>query len=410
MKKGYFGKYGGCFVSPKIKEELENIDAQYKLLKKDANFKKELAYLRKYYQGRPTPLYYCEKLTKLAGGAKIYLKREDLNHTGAHKINHCIGEALLAKHLNKHKIIAETGAGQHGLAIATVCALMDLQCDVYMGKVDIKKQRTNVEKMKLLGANVIEVSSGDGTLKDAANAALEAYENEFEDAIYCIGSVVGPHPFPTIVRDFQSIIGKETKKQLKVLENRLPDVVVACVGGGSNAIGIFNEFLKEKQVKLFGVEALGKGNHVGDNSATIAFGETDIYQGYKTKVLKNTKGEVVDAYSIASGLDYPAVGPQHSYLHDIGRVNYVSVDDSEALQAFYTLSKLEGIIPALESSHAVAFGIKLAKKLEKDKVVVVNLSGRGDKDTEFVLNLNKIDNHHKNSTKSHHWLIFKNKV
>ncbi|MBR2467502.1 MAG: tryptophan synthase subunit beta [Clostridia bacterium] len=388
MKKGYFGQYGGCFVSPKIKEELEKIDIQYRSLKKNKEFKEELEYLRKYYQGRPTPLYYCKKLTEMVGGAKIYLKREDLNHTGAHKINHCIGEALLAKHLGKHKIIAETGAGQHGLAIATVCALMGLECEVHMGIVDIAKQKINVEKMKLLGAKIVCVTSGDGTLKDAAESALKAYENDFEDAIYCIGSVVGPHPFPTIVRDFQSIIGRETKKQIKELENRLPDYVVACVGGGSNSIGIFNEFIKHNEVNLVGVEALGKGNKVGDNSATITYGTTDVYQGYRTKVLKNENNEVVDAYSIASGLDYPAVGPQHSYLSDIGRVKYVAVDDKETLNAFYTLSKVEGIIPALESSHAVAYAMKMAKTLDKNQIVVVNLSGRGDKDVEFVLGVN----------------------
>lgn len=388
MKKGYFGQYGGCYVSPKIKQELEFIDSEYKKLKNNKDFKQELNYLRKYYQGRPTPLYYCKKLTELMGGAKIYLKREDLNHTGAHKINHCIGEALLAKHLGKTKIIAETGAGQHGLAIATVCALMGLKCEVHMGKVDIEKQKINVEKMKLLGAEVVCVTNGDGTLKDAAESALKAYENDFENSIYCIGSVVGPHPFPTIVKDFQSVIGKEVETQLKRLENCLPDYVVACVGGGSNSIGIFNQFIKHKQVNLIGVEALGKGNKVGDNSATIAYGVTDVYQGYKTKVLKNDKNEVVDAYSIASGLDYPAVGPQHSYLNDIGRVKYCSVDDKQALNAFYTLSKTEGIIPALESSHAVAYGMELASTLDKNKIVVINLSGRGDKDVEFVLGIN----------------------
>ena len=388
MKKGYFGEYGGCFVSPQIKKELEFVSAQYNKLKNNKEFKKELNYLRKYYQGRPTPLYYCKKLTELMGGAKIYLKREDLNHTGSHKINHCIGEALLAKHLGKTNIIAETGAGQHGLAIATVCALMGLECEVHMGKVDIEKQKINVEKMKLLGANIVCVTSGDGTLKDAAESALKAYENDFENSIYCIGSVVGPHPFPTIVKDFQSVIGKEVEMQLKRLENRLPDYVVACVGGGSNSIGIFKQFLKHEQVKLVGVEALGKGVKVGDNSATIAYGVTDVYQGYKTKVLKNNNNEVVDAYSIASGLDYPAVGPQHSYLNDIGRVTYCSVDDKQALNAFYTLSKTEGIIPALESSHAVSYGMQLAKTLPKDKIVVINLSGRGDKDVEFVLGIN----------------------
>lgn len=385
MKKGYFGKYGGSFVSPEIQEELKEIEKQYYILKKDKQFNKELKNLQKTYLGRPTPLYFCEKLTKAIGGAKIYLKREDLNYTGAHKINHCIGEALLAKYLGKNKIIAETGAGQHGLAIATVCALMDLECEVHMGAIDVVKQKTNVEKMKLLGANIVEVTSGDGTLKDAVDSALKAYQREYKNAIYCIGSVVGPHPFPTMVKEFQSIIGKEVKTQIKKVENRLPDYIVACVGGGSNSIGIFSSFLKEKEVNLVGVEALGKGCKIGDNSATINFGEEAIYQGFKTKVLKNNDGEVSDAYSIASGLDYPAVGPEHAFLNDIGRVQYETIDDKKAVEAFYKLIKTEGIIPALESSHAVAYGVELASKLDKDKIVVINLSGRGDKDIEFVL-------------------------
>ncbi len=387
-KKGYFGKYGGSFVSKEMQEELDKIETQYNKLKKDKQFKKELDYLRRNFQGRPTPIYYCEKLTKIIGGAKIYLKREDLNHTGAHKINHCIGEALLAKHLGKEKIIAETGAGQHGLAIATVCALMGLKCEVHMGKVDVEKQKPNVDKMKLLGANIVCVESGNGTLKDAVESALKAYEKDFKNSIYCIGSVVGPHPFPTIVKDFQSIIGKEVKRQIKMFENGLPDYVVACVGGGSNAMGIFNSFVKDKQVKLIGVEALGKGNKVGDNSATIKFGKEEIYQGFNTRVLKEENGDIAEAYSIASGLDYPAVGPEHAYLNEIGRVEYVSIDDKEALDAFYKLSKIEGIIPALESSHAVAYGMKLAKTLPQDKIVVINLSGRGDKDVDFILSKN----------------------
>ena len=384
MKKGYFGKYGGSFVSKEMQKELDTIEKQYNILKKDKDFKKELEKLQKTYLGRPTPLYYCEKLTKNIGGAKIYLKREDLNYTGAHKINHCIGEALLAKRLGKSKIIAETGAGQHGLAIATVCALMGLKCEVHMGVIDIEKQKTNVEKMKLLGAEIVAVESGDGTLKDAVDSALKAYQMDFKNSIYCIGSVVGPHPFPTMVKEFQSVIGKEAKKQIKKAEGRLPDYVVACVGGGSNAIGIFNSFIKDKGVSLIGVEALGKGCGIGDNSATINFGVVGEYQGFVTKVLKNNNGEISDAYSIASGLDYPAVGPEHVYLSEVGRVNYVAVDDKQTINAFYTLVKTEGIIPALESSHAVAYGIELAKKMDKDKIVVINLSGRGDKDIEFI--------------------------
>ena len=388
MKKGYFGNYGGSFVDENLQKELDLIEKEFKILIKEKEFKEKLKYLQRCYQGRPTPMYYCENLTKLLGGAKIYLKREDLNHTGAHKINHCIGEALLAKHLKKEKIIAETGAGQHGLAIATVCALMGLKCEIHMGIVDILKQKSNVEKMKLLGAKIIEVSSGDGTLKDAVESALEAYKNDYEKSIYCIGSVVGPHPYPMIVRYFQSIIGKESKKQIKTIEKKLPDYVVACVGGGSNSIGIFSEFLKDREVKLIGVEALGKGKNIGENSATINYGKTKVYQGFKTKVLIDGNEKIVDAYSIASGLDYPAVGPEHAYLSDTGRVEYVAVCDKEALDSFYLLSKNEGIIPALESSHAVAYAVKLAKTLPKDKVIVVNLSGRGDKDVEFVINKN----------------------
>ena len=387
MKKGYFGEFGGSFVSAEIQEELDKIEKEYNRLKKDKEFIRELNSLRRDYQGRPTPLYFCKNLTERVGGAKIYLKREDLNHTGAHKINHCIGEALLAKHLGKTKIIAETGAGQHGLAIATVCRVLGLECEVHMGSVDIKKQSANVSKMKMLGAKIVECASGDGTLKDAVDSAFASYAEQLDSAIYCIGSVVGPHPFPTMVRDFQSVIGKEAKKQIKKHENRLPDYVVACVGGGSNSMGMFADFIKEKTVKLIGVEALGKGLKVGDNSATIKFGKEEIYQGFKTKVLKDENDEVAEAYSIASGLDYPAIGPEHSYLNDIGRVDYVAVDDKGALNAFYELSKTEGIIPALESAHAVAYGIDLAKKLTKDKIVVINLSGRGDKDVEFVLSL-----------------------
>ncbi len=385
MKNGYFGKYGGCYVPAEIKTELDELYSQYIALKKSKAFRDELNYLRKYYQGRPTPLYYCKKLSETTGGAKIYLKREDLNHTGAHKINHCIGEALLAKHMGKSKIIAETGAGQHGLAIATVCALMDIKCEIHMGAVDIKKQKINVEKMKLLGADIVEVTDGDGTLKDAVDSALNSYLNNYKDALYCIGSAVGPHPFPTLVKEFQSVIGKETKAQIKRAQSRLPDYVVACVGGGSNAIGIFDAFIKNSEVKLIGVEALGKGKAIGDNSATVNYGEEDIYQGYRSKVLKTPDGKVSDAYSVASGLDYPAVGPEHSYLNEIGRVQYVTVDDKQALDAFYALSRTEGIIPALESAHAVAYAIELAKRLDKDKIIIANLSGRGDKDVEYII-------------------------
>lgn len=385
MKKGYFGEYGGSFVSEDLQQELDRVAATYERLKKDKNFVAELNQLRKDYQGRPTPLYFCKRLTEEIGGAKIYLKREDLNHTGAHKINHCLGEGLLAKHMGKTKVIAETGAGQHGLAIATACALLGLECEVHMGAVDVAKQMLNVEKMKLLGAEVISVTDGDATLKDAVNSAFASYAKQYRTAIYCIGSVVGPHPFPTMVRDFQSVVGKEAKKQMKQCEGRLPDYLVACVGGGSNAMGLFYDFLKDESVKMVGVEALGHGKGIGQNSATMHYGKTEVYQGFRSKVLVDEQGNATDAYSVASGLDYPGVGPEHAYLSDIGRVQYEMIDDKEAIDAFYLLTKVEGIIPALESSHAVAYGIKLAKTLPKDKIVLVNLSGRGDKDAPFVL-------------------------
>lgn len=387
MKKGYFGIYGGSFVSSEIQQELDIVEKEYLKIKKDKGFIKELNDLRRDFQGRPTPLYFCKNLTEKIGGAKIYLKREDLNHTGAHKINHAIGECLLAKRLGKTKIIAETGAGQHGVSIATACKMLGLQCEIHMGVVDIKKQRANVEKMKMLGVKIIECFQGDGTLKDAVDSALSSYYKQYKTSLYCIGSVVGPHPFPTMIRDFQSVIGKETKKQFKKVENRNPDYIIACVGGGSNAIGIFYPFIKEKEVKLIGVEALGRGENIGDNSCTIRFGEVGVYQGFKSKVLKDRKGNISDAYSIASGLDYPGVGPEHAYLDEIKRVEYEAVGDAEVLNAFYMLTKEEGIIPALESSHALAYAIKLAKTLDKEKSIVVNLSGRGDKDIDFILSL-----------------------
>ena len=391
MKKGYFGKYGGSFVTKEIQEELDRVEKEYIKIKKDKEFIKELNNLRRDFQGRPTPLYFCKNLTRKVGGARIYLKREDLNHTGAHKINHAIGECLLAKRLGKTKIIAETGAGQHGVSIATACTMLGLKCEIHMGVVDIHKQRINVEKMKMLGADIVECSLGDGTLKDAVDSALSSYYKQYKTSLYCIGSVVGPHPFPTMVRDFQSVIGKETKKQFKKVENKNPDYIVACVGGGSNAIGIFYPFLKDKEVKLVGVEALGKGEELGKNSCTIKYGLEGIYQGFKSKVLKDKDDNIVDAYSIASGLDYPGVGPEHAYLSDIKRVKYEAVRDEEVLNAFNMLTKEEGIIPALESSHAVAYAIKLAKKLNKEKSIVVNLSGRGDKDIDFILSLKEGD-------------------
>ena len=395
-RAGYFGEFGGSFVSPDIQAELDRIEESYNKLKNDKAFKAELKQIRRDFQGRPTPLYFCRNLTELvrtqtgsegAGGAKIYLKREDLNHTGAHKINHCIGELLLARHLGKTKVIAETGAGQHGLALATAAAYFGMECEIHMGEVDIIKQASNVAKMKLLGCNVVPVTFGQRTLKEAVDSAFTAYAEQYKYAIYCIGSVVGPHPFPTIVRDFQSIIGKEAKHQHKREEGKLPTAIIACVGGGSNAMGLFHDFVKEDGVKIYGVEPLGRGTKPGDHAAVITYGEKGMLHGYESLMLKNEKGEAAAVHSIASGLDYPGVGPEHAYLNSIGRVSYVTASDDEALEAFYLLSKTEGIIPALESSHAVAFGLKLAKILKQSDTIIINLSGRGDKDLDFVKTL-----------------------
>lgn len=385
VQEGYFGQFGGAFVSETLKKELDRVYAEYLKLKKDESFRAELSLLQRTYQGRPTPLYYCKKLSEQTGGADIYLKREDLNHTGAHKINHCIGEVLLAKHMGKDTVIGETGAGQHGLALATACALLGLKCRIFMGETDVKKQYINVRKMKLLGAEVVCVERGSKTLKDAVDAAFEEYAKTYENSIYCIGSVVGPHPYPTIVRDFQSVVGREARTQFKRLKGGLPDAVVACVGGGSNAMGIFSGFLEYPSVALYGAEPLGRGEATGDNAASITFGKPAVMHGFKSLVLEAENGEPAEAYSVASGLDYPSVGPEHAYLKAIGRVSYVTVTDKEALAAFRKLSVTEGIIPALESSHAVAYALKLARALGKEKSIVVNLSGRGDKDVDFVL-------------------------
>ncbi len=385
VQEGYFGQFGGAFVPETLKKELDRVYAEYLKLKKDEFFRAELSLLQRTYQGRPTPLYYCKKLSEQTGGADIYLKREDLNHTGAHKINHCIGEVLLAKHMGKDTVIGETGAGQHGLALATACALLGLKCRIFMGETDVKKQYINVRKMKLLGAEVVCVERGSKTLKDAVDAAFEEYAKTYENSIYCIGSVVGPHPYPTIVRDFQSVVGREARTQFKRLKGGLPDAVVACVGGGSNAMGIFSGFLEYPSVALYGAEPLGRGEATGDNAASITFGKPAVMHGFKSLVLEDENGEPAEAYSVASGLDYPSVGPEHAYLKAIGRVSYVTVTDKEALAAFRKLSVTEGIIPALESSHAVAYALKLARALGKEKSIVVNLSGRGDKDVDFVL-------------------------
>ena len=382
-KNGFFGEFGGQFISDELKEEFKKIEKTFLDLKDDKNFNDELNYLLKNYVGRPSPVYFAKNLSKKYKN-NIYLKREDLNHTGAHKINHALGEALLAKKMGKTKIMAETGAGQHGVAIATVAALMNLKCDIYMGETDIKKEKPNVDRMKILGANVISVTTGTKSLKDAVDAAFCTYLKEYKTAIYAIGSAVGPHPYPMMVEHFQSIIGKEAKKQFFEQTNKNPDYVVACVGGGSNAIGLFNGFLNEKGVNIIGVEPLGKGRSLGENAASITFGKTGIIHGFKCNLLQNENGEIQDAYSIASGLDYPGVGPKHCYLNKIGRVKYDTINDKEAIEAFYELSVLEGIIPALESSHAVAYAIKMSKNVE-NKDILVNLSGRGDKDIEFVL-------------------------
>ena len=389
-EKGYYGQFGGSFVPPQLIEPLKEIEREYLKAKKDPNFQKEYLDLLKNYVGRPSPLYFAKNLTKKIGGAKIYLKREDLNHTGAHKINHCIGEALLAKIMGKKKLLAETGAGQHGVALATAAALVGLKCEIHMGSIDIAKQHPNVIRMQLLGAKVIDVTTGGKCLKDAVDSAFTTFMKEYKTTFFAIGSVVGPHPYPMIVRDFQSIVGKEAKKQILEQEKRLPDYVIGCVGGGSNSIGLFNEFLDDKKIKLIGVEPAGKGSGIGQHAATITYGSLGVIHGMKTIVLQNKKGEPDPVHSIASGLDYPGVGPIHAYLKDIGRVSYTSVDDKETISAFLELSKVEGIIPALESAHAVAHAIKLAPTLSKDKIIIVNLSGRGDKDIDYVAELLKM--------------------
>lgn len=383
-KDGFFASYGGQYVDEDLKKEFNKIADEFNKLKADKNFTDELNYLLKYYVGRPSPIYFAKNLSKKYG-AEIYLKREDLNHTGAHKINHSLGEALLAKKLGKKKIIAETGAGQHGVATATAAALMGLECDIYMGEIDVIKEKPNVDKMRILGANIISVQSGQKTLKEAVDEAFIAYKKEYKTALYAIGSVVGPHPFPMIVEYFQSVIGKEAKEQFLELTNTMPDYVVACVGGGSNSIGIFSGFIDDINTKLIGVEPLGKGEKLGQNAASLTYGKDGIIHGFKCKLLQDEKGNIQDAYSIASGLDYPGVGPKHCYLKEIKRAQYETINDKKALEAFFELSKTEGIIPALESSHAVAYAIELAKQ-NKNKKILVNLSGRGDKDIEFVLN------------------------
>jgi len=383
--KGYFGQFGGSYVPPQLQAVMDEVAKQYDEISHDPAFIKELEDLQEHYTGRPSPIYHAKRLSSSVGGAEIYLKREDLNHTGAHKINHCLGEALLAKKMGKKKVIAETGAGQHGVALATAAALLGLDCDIYMGAVDVAKEAPNVSRMKVLGAKVISVTRGTQTLKDAVDAAFEAYLADPVTQIYCIGSVVGPHPFPMMVRDFQSIVGIEARKQFKTMTGSLPQNIVACVGGGSNAMGIFSAFIDDKDVALYGVEPAGKGLETGKHAATLTKGTIGILHGFKSYVLQDDKGQPLPVYSIASGLDYPGVGPQHSYLKTIKRVTYVTATDREAVEAFYGLSRMEGIIPALESSHAVAYAIKLAQSVGKGGTILVNLSGRGDKDIDFVM-------------------------
>jgi len=384
--KGYFGEYGGCFVPEVLEKPLMEIKEAYYKLKDDKDFQEELAYLYKHYIGRPSPIFFAQNLTNKVGGAKIYFKREDLNHTGAHKINHSIGEALVAKKMGKTKLIAETGAGQHGVALATAAALVGLECEIHMGEVDIEKEKPNVLKMKILGAKIVSVSDGMKTLKEAVDSAFMAYLKDPETQFYAIGSVVGPHPFPQMVRDFQSIVGKEAREQFLEMEGSLPDNIVACVGGGSNSIGLFSGFLNDEEVKIYGVEPAGKSLNYGEHAATLTLGTPGMIHGFKCYCLTDENNDPAKVYSVASGLDYPGVGPEHCYLKDIKRVKYEYATDKEAIDAFFELSRTEGILPALESAHAIAFAIKLAKANSSDKTILINLSGRGDKDMDFVLN------------------------
>lgn len=384
-ERGWFSEFGGRFVPETLMHPLEELTEAFEQAIRDPQFQSELDNLLSEYVGRPTPLYFARRLTEYLGGAKIYLKREDLAHTGAHKINNTIGQALLTKRMGKPRVIAETGAGQHGVATATAAALLGLECTIYMGELDMERQRLNVFRMKLLGAEVVPVRSGSKTLKDAINEALRDWVTNVRTTHYILGSVTGPHPFPKMVRYFQSVIGREAKQQILEREGRLPDYVVACVGGGSNAIGIFWEFLKHDEVKLIGVEAAGKGLHTGEHAASLCAGTVGVLHGAKTFVLQDEDGQIRDTHSISAGLDYPGVGPEHAFLKATGRAQYVAVTDEEALTAFELLAKLEGILPALEPAHAIAYACQLAQKLPKDSVILINLSGRGDKDVEVVM-------------------------
>jgi tryptophan synthase beta chain len=383
---GKFGKFGGRFVAETLMPAVLELNEAYNKFKSDPKFKEELDYYFKYYVGRPSPLYYASKLTEYAGGAKIYLKRDELNHTGSHKINNCIGQILLARRMGKKRIIAETGAGQHGVATATVCALFSMPCVIYMGAKDIERQQPNVFRMKLLGAEVRPVTTGSSSLKNAINEAMRDWIANIEDTYYLLGTVAGPHPYPSMIRDFHSIIGIEAKQQILEQEGRMPDSLVACIGGGSNAMGLFYAFINDANVEMYGVEAAGRGLESGEHSASIAKGSAAVLHGNLTYFLQNDDGQITDAHSISAGLDYPGIGPEHSYLHEIKRANYVSATDTEALEAFQLCSKLEGIIPALESAHAMSFALKKAKTLPKEHLMILNLSGRGDKDIFTVAN------------------------
>ena len=382
-KKGYFGKYGGSYIAPELQAAMDEITEAYFTICKSSKFIAELRRIRREFQGRPTPISHLERLSTKLGNVQLYAKREDLNHTGAHKLNHCMGEVLLAKYMGKKKVIAETGAGQHGVAMATAAAYFGMKCDIYMGSVDIKKQAPNVARMKILGANVVEVTHGLATLKEAVDSAFEAYAKEYKDAIYCIGSVVGPHPFPMMVRDFQHVVGEEAREQFIDMTGELPDAIVACVGGGSNAAGFFSGFLNDP-VDIYGIEPLGRGTALGDHAASLQYGTEGVMHGFNSIMLKDENGDPAPVYSVASGLDYPSSGPEHAFLHELGRVKYDVIGDDDTIDAFFELSRMEGIIPAIESAHAVAYGIKLAKKMGTGSVLI-NLSGRGDKDMDYVL-------------------------
>ncbi len=382
-QEGYFGRYGGVYISEELKKPMAEITEAYYTIAQSRKFIAELRRIRKEFQGRPTPISHLERLSNALGNVQLYVKREDLNHTGAHKLNHCMGEALLAKYMGKKKVIAETGAGQHGVALATAAAYFGLECDIYMGSVDIKKQAPNVARMKILGANVIEVTEGLATLKEAVDAAFAAYAKEYHDSIYCIGSVLGPHPFPMMVRDFQSIVGIEAREQFVEMTGHLPDKVVACVGGGSNSMGMFSGFLNDP-VDIIGVEPLGRGTKLGDHAASLTYGTEGIMHGFNSIMLKDENGDPAPVYSVASGLDYPSSGPEHAFLHDVGRVKYDVINDDETIEAFFTLARMEGIIPAIEGAHAVAYGMKLAKQMNTGSVLIC-LSGRGDKDMDYIL-------------------------